>query len=89
MADGRIHVSVFEGSFAGLKGVGIPFSVCIHLQDLGLQFGGAKWTAKQSNTEFSISFIWPVQDRSTFGVNRPGKKRRRRQKKARHTSGLE
>ena len=25
--------------------------------------------AKQSNTGFSISFFWPVHDRSMFGVN--------------------
>ena len=87
MADGRIRVSVLEGSFAGLQGVGIPLPVCIHLQDLGLQFEGAQWTAKQSNTGFSISFFWPVQDRSAFGVNRPGKKRRKRRKKDRRTSG--
>ena len=61
MADGRIRVSVLEGSFTDLKGVGIPLPVCIHLQDSGLQFGGAQWTAKQSNTEFSIFFFWPVQ----------------------------
>ena len=87
MVDGRIRVSVLEGSFAGLEGVGIPLPVCIHLQDLGLQFEGAQWTAKQSNIGFSISFFWPVQDRSAFGVNRPGKKHRRRRKKARCTSG--
>ena len=49
---GRIRVTVLEGSFAGLQGVGIPLPVCIHLQDLGLQFEGAQWTAKQSNTGF-------------------------------------
>ena len=35
-------------------------------QDLGLQFEGDQWTAKQSNTGLSISFFWPVHDRSTF-----------------------
>ena len=62
MADGKIRMSVLEGSFAGLQGVGIPLQlpVCIHLQDLGLQLEGAQWTAKQSNTGFSISFFWPV-----------------------------
>ena len=61
MADGRIRVSVLEGSFADLKGIGIPLPVCIHLQGSGLQFGGAQWIAKLSNTEFSIFFFWPVQ----------------------------
>ena len=61
--------------------------VCIHLQDMGLQFEGAQWTAKQSNTGFSISFFWPVHDCYTFGVNLPGKKRKRRRKRARRTSG--
>ena len=73
MADGRIRVSVLEGFFAGLEGVGIPLPVCIHLQDLGLQFGGAQWTAKQSNTKFSISFFWPVQRlvvRSAEGIGK-------------------
>ena len=67
MADGgRIRVTVLEGCFAGLQGVGIPLPVCIHLQDLELQFEGAQWTAKQSNTEFSIFFFWPVHGRSTW-----------------------
>ena len=87
MADGRIRVSVLEGSFAGLQGVGIPLPVCIHLQDLRLQLEGAQWTAKQSNTRFSISFFWPFQDRSTVGANLPCKKRRKRRKRVRRTSG--
>ena len=80
-------MSVLEGSFAGLQGVGIPLPVCIHLQDLRLQFEGAQWTAKQSNTRFSISFFWPVQDHSAFVVNLPGKKRRKHRKKAKRASG--
>ena len=69
------------------SGVGIPLPVCIHLQDLGLQFEDAQWTAKQSNTGFSISFFWPVHDRYAFGVNLPSKKCKRRHKRARRTSG--
>ena len=80
-------MTVLEGSFAGLQGVGIPLPVCIHLQDLGLQFEGAQWTAKHSNTGFSISFFWPVHDRFSFGMNLPGKKRKKRRKRARRTSG--
>ena len=85
MADGRIRVSVLEGSFTDLKGVGIPLPVCIHLQDSGLQFGGAQWTAKQSNTEFSIFFFWPVQLLVLTDLH--GKKCRRHRKKARRMSG--
>ena len=55
MADGRIRVTVLEGSFTGLQGVGIPLPVCIHLQDLGLQFEGAQWTAKQPRPVARIS----------------------------------
>ena len=62
MADGRICVSVFEGTFAGLEGVGVPLLVCIHLQDLGLQFGGAQWTAKQSTTDSPLP---PIELRPT------------------------
>ena len=54
MADGKILVSVLEGSFAGLQGVGIPLPVSTHLQELELQHEGAQWTAKQSNTGFSM-----------------------------------
>ena len=71
MADGRIRMTVLEGTFTGLQGVGIPLPFCIHLQDLGLQFECAQWTAKQSNTGYSISFFWPVHDCSTFSVNLP------------------
>ena len=87
MADGRIRVSVLEGSFAGLQGVGIPLPVCIHLQDLGLQLEGAQWTAKPSNTGFSISFFCPFQDCSTVSANLPCKKRRKRRKRVRRTFG--
>ena len=83
MADGKRRVSMLEGSFTGLQGVGIPLPVCIHLQDLGLQLEDAQWTTKQSNTGFSISFFWPVQDCSTV----IGKKRRKRWKRVRCTSG--
>ena len=61
--------------------------VCIHLQDLGLKLEGAQWMTKQSNTGFSISFFWPVQNCSTVGVILPGKKRRKRQKRVRCMSG--
>ena len=87
MADGRICMSVLEGSFAGLQGVGIPLPVCIHLQDLGLQLEGAQWTAKPSNTGFSISFFCPFQDCSTVSANLPCKKRRKRRKRVRRTFG--
>ena len=83
MADGKRRVSMLEGSFTGLQGVGIPLPVCIHLQDLGLQLEGAQWTAKQSNPGFSISFFWPVQDHSTV----VGKKRRKSRKRVRRRSG--
>ncbi len=34
---------------------GLPKSICLHLQDQGLQFSRAVWTAKQSR---SVSFFW-------------------------------
>ena len=46
----------------------IPLLVCIHLQNLGLQFESTQWTAKLSNTRLS-------------------KKCKKRQKRARRTSG--
>ena len=66
----KIHVTVLKGSFAGHQGVCIhPLArVCIHLQDLGLQFESTQWTAKLSNTRLS-------------------KKCKKRQKRARRTSG--
>ena len=70
MADGRIRVTVLEGSFAGFKGVGIPLPVCIHLQDLGLHavWRCSVWTAKQSKTVLRLVLTDLV--RSTEGVGR-------------------
>ena len=60
MAESRpIHVSVIEGEFASLKALGIPIPVCMHVQHGGFTFRKAMWTAKQSASEFSISFFWP------------------------------
>ena len=38
----------------------MPLPVCMCMQGKGLQLGDAQWTARQSNTGFSVSFFWPA-----------------------------
>ena len=40
--------------------LGVPFSMCLQLQQLGLQLHEAQWSAKHSLGGFSISFFWPA-----------------------------
>ena len=43
--------------FSDLHKAGVPFSLCVHLEDKGLSFKGAVSTARQSKTGFSICFF--------------------------------
>ena len=58
----------------------MPLSLCNYLQDQDLDFDGAVWTAKQSNSGFSVSFFWKTASTSVAGVP-PRKKRKRHRKK--------
>ena len=66
----RIRVAVLEGQYACLVDQGVPFSVCLRLQQLGLELHQAQWTARNSLGGFSISFFWP----SALEKNQPTKK---------------
>ena len=43
--------------FSDLHKAGVPFSLCVHLEDKGLSFKGAVSTARLSKTGFSICFF--------------------------------
>ena len=60
----RIRVAVLEGQYASLMDQGVPLSVCLHLQQLGLQLQQAQWTARHSLGGFSISFFWPALEKN-------------------------
>ena len=49
----------------------------MHLQDKGARYESAQWTAKQTNSGFSVSFFWPVDK---VAVTKPRKPRRRRRR---------
>ena len=76
-----IHVAVLEGTFACLSELGIPLLACIQMQSMGLKLGEAQWTARSTNTGFSVSFFWPTGWKSTTRHVRKRKKR-----KAKYTS---
>jgi len=63
MADKPIKVAVLEGDFAALSLLGFPLGVAIQLQQSNLNLADALWTAKSSNSGFSVSFFWPASDR--------------------------
>ena len=43
--------------FSQLNKAGLQFSLCTHMKEKGLCFGGAVWTARQSKLGFSISIL--------------------------------
>ena len=62
------------------------YLLCVHLQELHLQFGQAVWTAKQSHSGFSVSFFWRSNSRVADGAplahKKKNKKPRRYKKKS-------
>ena len=60
----RIRVAVLEGQYACLVDQGVPFSVCLRLQQLGLQLNQAQWTARNSLGGFFIAFVWPALEKN-------------------------
>lgn len=75
-----ISVSVLEGDSAKLLSGGVPISVCIHLQDKGLHFEDAVWTAKQSKSGFSVSFYWKSGSEVKANVKKVNKGRKWKKK---------
>ena len=61
MADKPIKVAVLEGDFAALSLMGFPLGLAIQLQQSILNLADALWTAKSSNSGFSVS---------TFGLHK-------------------
>ena len=73
----RIRVAVLEGQYACLVDQGVPFSVRLRLQQLGLQLNQAQWTARNSLGGFSIAFFWPALEKNP----QPTKKLKKMKKK--------
>ena len=71
----RIRVAVLEGQYASLEDHGVPLSVCLQLQQLGVKLQETQWTARHSLGCFSISFFWPALER-----NQPSKKQQKMRK---------
>ena len=71
----RIRVAVLESQYVSLGDLGVPFSVCLQMQQLGLQLHEAQWTARHSLGGFSISFFWPALDN-----HQPTKKKKKSKK---------
>ena len=75
METSRIRVAVLDGQYASLEDQGVPFSLCLHLQQLGLQLHQAQWTAGHSLGGFSTSF-WPALEKQSLKKVKTMKKRR-------------
>ena len=61
MADStKVRVAVLESSYVSLEDLGVPLSVCLHLQQHRLQLHQAQWTVRKSTAGFSVSFVWPA-----------------------------
>ena len=70
-----LKAAVLEGQYASLEDHGVPLSVCLQLQQLGVKLHEAQWTARHSLGGFSISFFWPALER-----NQPFKKQQKMRK---------
>ena len=67
---------VLDGPFSDLHKAGVPFLLCVHLEDKGLSFKGAVSTVRQSKTGFSIWFFWD-QSPGASGVDRSKKTKKK------------
>lgn len=74
-----ILVSSLDGVSSALSKSGMPLSVCVHLQEKGLHFDKAMWTARQSSSGFSVSFFWSTPPDE---LARPNIKKKRKKKKS-------
>ena len=72
-----------ESDFAGLSAAGFPLALSFQLQQNALRLSEAMWTAKSTNSGFSVSFFWPRGNSQQQSV----KKRRRRKTKVRSKLG--
>ena len=75
-----IKVAVLEGDFATLVDLGFPLSLSIQLQESCLTLSKALWTAKSTNSGFSVSLFWPAPELKD--KHQPRRRRRRRRAKA-------
>ena len=71
----KIRLAVLEGQYASLEDHGVPLSVCLQLQHLGVKLHEAQRTARHSLGGFTISFFWPALER-----NQPFKKQQKMRK---------
>lgn len=75
----KTKIAVLESPYSGLEDLGIPPSVCLQLQQLGLQLDNAQWTARHSLVGFSISFFWVALEK-THLLEKSKKSRRKKVK---------
>ena len=64
MAD-SIKVVVLEAEFAALSRLGLPISLSLQLQQSGLKLADALWTARASESGFSVSLFWPSEAKAS------------------------
>ena len=87
MTSDKIRVCILEGHQAELASAGLPFSVCLRLQEFGLSMPAAQWSTRQTNTGFSVSIFWPsstnVSGGTIVGQQKPRSRKRRRRKRKR------
>jgi len=74
----KIKIAVLESPYSGLEDLGIPPSVCLQLQQLGLQVDNAQWAARHSLGGFSISF-WVALEKTQL-LEKPKRSRRKKVK---------
>ena len=63
MAADAIRVCVLEGIYAKMTELGLPLSLAVELQYRGLHLDSSLWTARLSNSGYSVSLFWPSQRR--------------------------
>ena len=53
----RICVCVLEGQLVELADPGVPFLICLQMQQLGLALEHAQWSTRQTSGGFSVSVL--------------------------------
>ena len=77
---GPISLCVLEGLYAHPTQLGFPLSVAVELQSSNLLLDSAKWSTRQSEGGFSVTFFWPSLSGGRKASSHPTRKHNRRRR---------
>ena len=60
VAPAEVAIQVVEVPYSLLEKAGLPFSVCVELQENKLDISSAAWTVRKSKSGLSLQLFWPL-----------------------------